>query len=296
MSQTTTRFGQRMRRFARRHFLHIPTLAGSIAQGTPPVRPVPLRRQHQPARFDRLNRQFQLCKDAFGGSNLSRAHLFEIKSSEAFLGGHGEGGVDFDLRPFFAGFRVFCLIQHPVQQRLGRAFFRGFGGALFLHTADRGQHCSHHVLEIPGIAPEQAEDLGKDGTLLGLADKTGMQSPIKILAAGEACGGHRPCRIQHPARPGRQPRLAQGAGEMGKVPDQFRIVRQSERRIVRHCRSRGRCPHTPGVFVDQKEASGGIETCAGLIKDALGLGAVQTGDVVLVFEDSAKGVGDHPGA
>src|SRR6056297_4172979 len=57
----------------------------------------------------------------------------------------------------------------------------------------------------------------------------------------------------------------------------------------------GGAPTSP-EYSDQEEPSGRRQRAAHLVEDTLGLGALHPGDIVLIFQDRTKRVGDHLGA
>ena len=86
-----------------------------------------------------------------------------------------------------------------------------------LLALQRRQEQMHHPLEQLRVAPEDVEALVEQLALVAPVHEHRVQRPVEILPALEAYGLDRTQRLQHPPRPDRQPRRAQGAGEVHHV-------------------------------------------------------------------------------
>ncbi|EEX14480.1 hypothetical protein CSE45_1476 [Citreicella sp. SE45] len=115
---------------------------------------------------------------------------------------------------------------------------------LLLHTAHRGEHHRHHVLEIAWVAPVEAEDLGEDDAMLGTVHETGVQRPVEVHPVGEPRRRHRADGVDHPARAHGQPGPPQRPGEVDDVLREPRVVRHRDGQVFRHV--------TPWRFGDRR--------------------------------------------
>ena len=230
-------------------------------------------RSHPAPRRHGLHRQAQPCQHALGLGHFCQAHLFEIQRAQPLGARHRQAGVHLNQRIFV---RCLCRLAWghfgPIQQRLCRPLLSRLGHALFLHAANCGQHGRHHMFHVPRVAPVEPKDLGKDRAVLRAVHETGVQRPVKVQLVGKPRRLHRADGVNHPARPNRQPRPTQGAGEMGDVARQLGVFGQFKRRQFSHKWLTGGFypPDLPKLYW-KDEASGRLKRRLGLIQDALGL-------------------------
>ena len=108
---------------------------------------------------------------------------------------------------------------------------------LFRDPAQLGQHHRHHVLKELRIAPEKTEGLREKLPLIGFRDEARMQRPVEIIAGREPGRLHRPHRIDHPARPHRQPGLSQRPREMHDIGGELAVFGDGEIGELDHLKS-----------------------------------------------------------
>jgi hypothetical protein len=147
-------------------------------------------------------RQFHLGNGAGDLCDLGRAHLREILFLQHFLVG--------DRKPQFLllGLRRFAhvgLRQRLLDPARGRR-------RLFLGVV-RQRHRIQHVLPVLGGAEEQVERLRKNKRMLVALDEDRLQRGEDIAAVADLDHLQRVQRIDHGARPDRNPGRAQRAGE-----------------------------------------------------------------------------------
>ncbi len=128
--------------------------------------------------------------------------------------GEGHRRVEFELG-------LLALARRLVRvQRLGEA--AQHLGALLLRHLDihLRQHEREHLFQQLGIAPEDVKGLVEQHPLVRPVDEDGMQCPVEVAPVGDADRLDRGDGVEHLARPDRQPRRPQGAGEMHQIGDQ----------------------------------------------------------------------------
>jgi len=105
-------------------------------------------------------------------------------------------------------------------QRLGEA--AQHLGALGLRHLDVefGEDEAEHLLQQFGVAPKHMECLIEQHPLVGPVDQHRVQCPVEIAPVGDANRLDRGDRVEHLARPHRQPRRPERAGEMHQVGEQ----------------------------------------------------------------------------
>ena len=198
---------------------------------------------HGAAALQGAHGQCQPGDDAPCLGHFRVAHLFEIKRAQPFLARHGQCRVDLDLGALVLAVRALGQVPvHPVQQRLGGAFFRRLDRAFLGHAANGGQHHRHHVLDIARVAPIEPEDLVEGGAVLGAADETGLQHMVEIGPLVKACRFDRAHRVQHAPRPRLQPSRPERPREMGDIGGKLRVIWQLKRDLFGHVASIERAP------------------------------------------------------
>ena len=151
-------------------------------------------------------RQFHLRDRAGHLRDFGRAHLREILLLQDFLVG--------DREPEFLllGLRRFAHLR--LRQRL---LDPARGRRRLLPGVIRQRHRIQHVLPFLGGAEEQVERLREDQRMLVALDEDGLQRGVDVGAVADLDHLQRVHRIDHRARPDRNPGRAQRAGKADDV-------------------------------------------------------------------------------
>ena len=105
-------------------------------------------------------------------------------------------------------------------QRLGEAA-QHLGARVLRHLdVELGQDEPEHLLQELGVAPEDVKGLVEQHPLVGPVDQDGVQRPVEVAPVGDADRLHRGDRVDDLARPHRQPRRPQRAGEMHQIGEE----------------------------------------------------------------------------
>ena len=183
-----------------------PPVRKDAAQGAAHIEPQPARIRLIAAGAQFGLRQFHLRDGAGHLRDLGRAHLREILLLQHFLVGHRQ--------PEFLLLGLRRLAHRRLRQRLLDA---ARGRRRLLPGVIRQRHRIQHVLPVLGGAEEQVEGLREDQRVLVALDEDRLQRGEDIGAVADLDHLQRVQRIDHRARPDRNPGRAQRAGKADDV-------------------------------------------------------------------------------
>ena len=118
-----------------------------------------------------------------------------------------------------------------VDQRLRRPPLGRLRVGALVEAAEHRREQAYHVLEELRVAPEQAEDLGEDRPLLRAADEAGLERVVEVAPVAEAHRLDGADRVDHPAGADRHAGAAQRAGEVGDVVDELAVLGDRQRGV-----------------------------------------------------------------
>ena len=223
MSQSATRFGQRVRRAARHQRPHLAARAQRRAHGAAPVGHPPARVDPGAPAGDRPDRQLQPRDRPPRRRLLGRRHLLEVHRLQPLVGREGE--LARRTRPPRPPPPL-----APAAPRRRRAAPRpraappavGSGGSFSPRTSGVSSAimCSRNC----GSRQNSRNTWAKTSRCSGPADEAGLQRVVEVAPVGEARRLDRADRVEHPAGADRQPRLAQRAGEVGDVARELAVL------------------------------------------------------------------------
>ena len=232
MSQSTTRFGQRVRRARvtsrctsppeRSAARIVPRQSATRPRGSTRVRRLAIGRTGSSSRA--IARRAAACSAA---DICSKSIRFSFSSAEKVS--RASTSIS---SPSASSRRFGASAPSTSASAARRSAALGSGAALTPRTI--GDQQLHHVLDELRIPPEQPEHLRKDNPMLRTADEAGLERVVEIPLVAEPRRLDRPDRVHHPPGPDRHSRLAQRPGEMRDVQRQLAVARERQVGIPRH--------------------------------------------------------------